>query len=156
MKRIVRLTESDLTRIVRRVILEQGLNPTDLKTVNTILKPQINLAQCAKKYFDLGYKIVDKMDLPDGTYLHSEDAYPDLPTWEELWANEQTPDPTKEACAEIYRDPHIYVATLEGEPTGYIISIRGGRGCPRPSEEKGKIFVGNGRIGCTLNIFKKI
>lgn len=57
MGKIVRLTETDLTRLVRRVIKEQENNSR-----NSNLDNRVN---------DLvsdGYKIVPKFDLPDGEY----------------------------------------------------------------------------------------
>jgi hypothetical protein len=48
MKRIIKLTESDLTRIVRRVIMEQGTNGKELEFIMVknflrTIKPEITL-----------------------------------------------------------------------------------------------------------------
>ena len=58
MKRIIKLTESDLTRIVRRVIMEQGTNGKELEfiLVKNFLKtinPQIRLDMNNYKNLDI-------------------------------------------------------------------------------------------------------
>ena len=58
MKRIIKLTESDLTRIVRRVIMEQGTNGKELEfiLVKNFLKtinPQIRLEMNNYKNLDI-------------------------------------------------------------------------------------------------------
>ena len=63
MKKIVRLTESDLVRLVKRVINEQSENPNagnDAKVQNLI---------------NAGYKVVPKFNLPDGEYELSGFGY---------------------------------------------------------------------------------
>ena len=57
MKKTVRLTESELIKLVKRVIEEQGV-PSD---------PVID-EYIVKKYLDRGYKIVNELSLPDGEY----------------------------------------------------------------------------------------
>jgi LysM repeat protein len=57
MARIIRLTERDLTRIVRRVIKEQDENDSDIYTV----KPGDNLTKIAKK-FDMTVSDILKMN----------------------------------------------------------------------------------------------
>ena len=44
MKKIVRLTESDITRIVKRVIMEQDGCETEWTTVKTALEKKINMS----------------------------------------------------------------------------------------------------------------
>jgi hypothetical protein len=44
MKKIIRLTESDLARIVKRVIMEQDDCETEWKTVKTALEKKINMS----------------------------------------------------------------------------------------------------------------
>jgi hypothetical protein len=62
MTRIVRLTESDLTRLVRRVIREQDDNTKFLEGhVSNVLKD--------------GYKQVNKISLPDGEYKKQGSGY---------------------------------------------------------------------------------
>jgi hypothetical protein len=53
MSKIIRLTESDLTRLVRKIIKEQS--DVDKYIVNPIIE-------------DEGYKIVNELSLPDGVY----------------------------------------------------------------------------------------
>ena len=63
MKKIVRLTESDMIRLVKRVITEQSENPNagnDAKVQNLI---------------NAGYKVVPKFNLPDGEYELSGFGY---------------------------------------------------------------------------------
>ena len=54
MKRIVRLTESDLARIVRRVIMEQ--EPSDYN-------------EMSQKLIDAGFTKVSQINLADGNYI---------------------------------------------------------------------------------------
>jgi hypothetical protein len=53
MSKIIRLTESDLVRLVRKIIKEQS--DLDKYTVNPIIENE-------------GYKIVNELSLPDGVY----------------------------------------------------------------------------------------
>jgi hypothetical protein len=63
MKKIIRLTESDLKRIVKKVIQEQesGGSFLDKDYVEELKRD--------------GYKEVPKVDLPDGTYLKGGGGY---------------------------------------------------------------------------------
>ena len=63
MKKVIRLTESDLTRLVKRVIKEQKDNSSYLDN-NYV----IELKQS-------GFKEVPKVELPDGTYMKGGGGY---------------------------------------------------------------------------------
>jgi|688.fasta_scaffold1112736_1 hypothetical protein len=62
MKKVIRLTEDDLTRLVKRVIKEQE-NFSFLEN------------EYVKKYLQDGYKIVPKITLPDGDYTKWGSGY---------------------------------------------------------------------------------
>ena len=68
MAKVVRLTESDLVRLVKRVIKEQN-TPSVSKQKQDILDKQVN------KLIESGYKVVDKIPLPDGDYDLSGGGY---------------------------------------------------------------------------------
>jgi hypothetical protein len=76
MKRIVRLTESDLTRIVRRVIMEQG-NP-QAKSENELY----NLIRAAANNSgSVGVSEGEITVSKDGTTIYSYDCYKKIVTY---------------------------------------------------------------------------
>jgi hypothetical protein len=113
MKRIIRLTESDLTRIVRRVIMEQAGDAEisqaldGLKTVLTTMMDYI-----VQKYPNLSKNATDAK-----TYL---DSYIELAKKMQLQANDQT---AKTAFVKMYK-----ILTL------------GGKGGYQPFESLRRIF----------------
>jgi hypothetical protein len=76
MKRIVRLTESDLTRIVKRVIKESlpenmiSLNPQPVVQYNTIVKYMVVGNTTPKKYKLEGYKM-EGYEKKNSRYLYT-------------------------------------------------------------------------------------
>jgi hypothetical protein len=79
MKRIVRLTESDLARIVRRVINEQ--NPSDYN-------------ETSQKLVDAGFSKVSEINLDDGNYIGN-------PTQNKYWTLAQS--------LNLYRPQFIFI-----------------------------------------------
>ncbi len=90
MKKVIRLTEDDLTRLVRRVIKEQSEQGADLKTIKNLFVSKGYSFGPASGYKLWGHKeTTGPIQGKDGKYLWNYEVYIPSKPGNELWIDKR-------------------------------------------------------------------
>lgn len=120
MKKIIRLTESDLTRIVRRVITEQNSEYIKIPPTSAQRVPNI----------DHTYTKVEKINLPDGIYqgmngnryfylCDSDNSFTGYVTEGDYWSRGDTPVDNQP----IEIKDGLNISNISGETGGWFKDV---------------------------------